>query len=52
MARHGQNSGHHHVFDFRVHALGRLDLLAGKRHGIVILLVRGLDIHKLAEPFS
>ena len=49
---HGQNLADDDIFDVLVHACGRLDLLTGDGHDLVVFLIGCGDIDKLFEPFS
>ena len=52
VALHGKHLADDDVPDLRVHAGGGLDLLTGDGHGLVIFLIRGLNVNELTEPFS
>ena len=49
---HGQNLADDDIFDVLVHACGRLDLLTGDGHDLVVFFIGCGDIDKLFEPFS
>ena len=49
---HGQDAAHHYIGDLSSQVLGGLHLGTREGHGLGKLFVIGVNVHKLAEPFS